>query len=274
MSVARPGPLADWEGRRVEEWRRSWGLPQLLVYAAATSTNDLARELAAGGAPAGATVLADHQTRGRGQRGRSWVAPAGQAVLLSMVLRPGAGAADTVPSVLPVRVGLVVARALEELTGLAVGLKWPNDVVVNGCKVGGILCEGVMTGGGFHGVAGIGLNVLQQPEDFPPGLDPPAASLRMLGAAQAERALVAGAIARAVASLGDDAARLLDEAELREYAGRDILRGRRVTVDGVPAGTAEGLAPDGALLVAGAGGTIHIRSGTVRPDSRLQGATS
>lgn len=260
-----------WEGRTVEEWRAAWGLPRLAIYPAVTSTNDLARELAEARAPAGTTVMADHQSRGRGQRGRSWIAPPGQGVLLSVVLRPALTGEATVPSVLPIRVGLAVARALEEVTGLRLSLKWPNDLVVGDLKVGGVLCEGVVGAGEFLGVVGVGINVRQQPADFPPDLDPPAASLRMLGHS-GDRATIAGAVVRAVAALGLQAARLLDAAELREYEHRDILRDRCVTVDGAPAGIAQGLTPDGALVVVGDAGTLTVRSGTVRPDPRLQGA--
>ena len=257
----------EWEGHPVEEWRVSWGLPRLLIYPALGSTNDAARQLAQEDAPAGTTVLADHQSSGRGQRGRSWIAPPGTAVLVSVLLRPALSGEEAIASVLPVRVGLAVARALEQVTGLTLSLKWPNDLLVGEAKIGGVLCEGVLAADGFHAVAGVGVNVLQQAGDFPPALDPPAASLRMLGVS-ADRPSVAGAVARAVAGLGDDAARLLEPAELREYQDRDILRGRRVTIDGVPAGTADGLTPDGALVLASDTGPVHVRSGTVRPEPR------
>ncbi len=265
-------PVAEWEGRLVEDWRASWGVPRLIVYQATGSTNDVLRELAQEGAPAGATVLADHQSRGRGQRGRSWIAPRGQAVLMSVLLRPALKRGDSMPAVIPVRVGLAAARALEAVTGLTLSLKWPNDLLVGEAKIGGVLCEGVMGADGFHAVAGVGINVLQQPTDFPPALDPPAASLRILGSAAA-RSEVAGAVARALAGLGEGAARPLETAELQEYESRDILRGRQVTIDGAPAGVADGLAPDGALLVVSEIGTVAVRGGTVRPDPRLRGVS-
>ncbi len=260
MSLA---PAAAWEGRAVEEWRAAWGLPRLVVHDAVESTNDIARALAEAGAPAGTTVLADHQTRGRGQHGRAWHARPGHAVLLSVVLRPRSGP-DRSPGVLPIRVGLAAARALARVTGVAPGLKWPNDLVAGGGKLGGILCEGALAGNRFFVVAGIGVNVLQGERDFPPGFDPPPVSLALLGA-PAGRAAVAGALAAELAALGEDAARALSPDELREFADRDILRGRPISLDGAPLGVAVGLAPDGALLVDTPTGRTALRSGRVRP---------
>ncbi len=264
MSAAPGAPASVWEGRAVEEWRVAWGLPRLIVYVAVASTNDSARALAEAGAPAGSTVLADHQTRGRGQHGRAWHAAPGRGVLLSVLLRPRSGP-ERSPGVLPVRVGLAAARAIERAAGIAPALKWPNDLVAGGGKLGGILCEGALAGDEFFVVAGIGVNVLQREQDFPPGLDPRPVSLALLGAGAASRADIAGALAAEVAGLGADAARPLSAAELREYADRDILRDRPVSLDGAPLGVAAGLAPDGALLVDTPAGRIPIRGGRVRP---------
>ena len=259
-------PAASWEGRPIEEWRLAWGLPRLVAYDVVESTNDAARALAEAGAPPGTTVLADHQERGRGQHGRSWHAAPGRAVLLSVVLRPRSGP-DRSPGVLPIRVGLAAARALEDATGVRAGLKWPNDLVVDGGKLAGILCEGAMAGGDFFVVAGIGVNVLQGRGEFPPGLAPAPVSLAMLrpGTGPLSRPAVAGAIARELAAFGPDAARPLSHAELREFAARDILRDRSVSLDGALLGQAAGLAPDGALLVDTASGRVLIRGGTIRP---------
>ncbi len=261
-----PAPAAAWEGRAVDEWREAWGLPRLVVYDAVDSTNDVARQLAEAGAPAGTTVLADHQTRGRGQHGRAWHAAPGRAVLVSVLLRPRSGPEHS-PGVLPIRVGLAAARAVERVSGFAPGLKWPNDLVAGARKLGGILCEGALAGDTFFVVAGVGLNVLQRERDFPPGLDPPPVSLALLGrgAGAPLRPALAGAIAAELAALGPEAARPLSAAELREFAAHDILRDRPVSRDGVPVGRAVGLAPDGALLVDGAAGRLTIRGGRIRP---------
>jgi len=96
------------------------------------STNDRARALAAAGAPHGALVTAAEQTAGRGRQGRTWTAPPGRALLLSLVLRVDA------PALVPLQAGVAVAEAV----GDAARIKWPNDVHVDGRKVAGILVEG------------------------------------------------------------------------------------------------------------------------------------
>ncbi len=122
------------------------------------STNDLARQWALDGAPAGSVVVAEEQTAGRGRFGRSWSAPAGSALLASVILRP-----DAPPGHLPrlTMVGAVsVADVLAELAPGQVSLKWPNDVLLTGRKVAGILPEAIWEGERLSAVVlGIGLNV-------------------------------------------------------------------------------------------------------------------
>ena len=120
------------------------------------STNDVALQLAANGAPEGTSVLAEQQTSGRGRRGRVWSSPPGAGLYLSTVLR---GAALTVdPGVVTLGAGVAAADAVLAATGLPVALKWPNDLVIGDAwkKLGGILCEA-------HGadaiVIGIGINI-------------------------------------------------------------------------------------------------------------------
>jgi len=122
-------------------------------------------------APEGAVAVADEQTAGRGRLGRDWVAPAGTSVLCSVVLRPPVD-----PPRLPelsVVAGRAVAAAIGALTGLEPTVKLPNDVLVDGRKVAGILAEA----SGGRVVLGIGVNVHQSREQFPSGTNPPATSL-------------------------------------------------------------------------------------------------
>src|SRR5437763_1054108 len=121
------------------------------------STNARARELATAGAPHGTAVTAALQTAGRGRQGRGWTTPAGRALALSLVLR-GADA------LLPLRAGLAVA----DLAGPGARVKWPNDVLLDGRKVAGILAEGRPQDG--WAVLGIGVNAALRPEDIPPEL--------------------------------------------------------------------------------------------------------
>lgn len=255
--------LRQWRDRPVEEWRSRWGVPELHVFGAVGSTNDVARALAEGGAPGGTVVLADAQTEGRGRRGRSWHAGPGQSLILSMVVRPRSMGAE---SVLSLRLGLAAARAIETVAPLAVGMKWPNDLIIDGRKVGGMLCEGVVEGDRVaFVVAGTGINVHQDDDDWPGTLAGRASSL----SARARRAIdtteLAGTVIKlwrtAIAEAGD---RLAPD-EVAELGRRDVLRGRLVTVDGRVAGEVRGVDPDGALRLNDDGTPRRVVAGTIRP---------
>jgi BirA family biotin operon repressor/biotin-[acetyl-CoA-carboxylase] ligase len=127
-----------------------------------SSTQDLARAAAARGTGEGWTVVTDLQTEGRGRQGRSWVAPPETALLFSTVLRPPL---DVLP-LLPLLAALTVAGGIEASTGAVPDLKWPNDVLLNGKKLAGILLE---RPAGADVVLGVGLNVNQSPADVPEG---------------------------------------------------------------------------------------------------------
>jgi BirA family transcriptional regulator, biotin operon repressor / biotin---[acetyl-CoA-carboxylase] ligase len=184
------------------------GRPRLHLRAT-TSTNDRARELAQAGTPHGTVVTAAQQTAGRGRQGRTWSAPPGRALLLSVVLRDP-------PALLP----LAAALAVAEVAGADAQIKWPNDVLLDGRKVAGILAEGRPQDG--WAVLGVGLNVALRIEDLPPQLHATAGTLG-LEPADLEPTLdrLLDALERALA---------LDEATLLgAYRARDALRGREVT---------------------------------------------
>jgi BirA family transcriptional regulator, biotin operon repressor / biotin---[acetyl-CoA-carboxylase] ligase len=208
------------------------GRPRLHLRAT-TSTNDRARELAAAGAPHGALVTAGRQSAGRGRQGRTWSAPAGSALLLSLVLRE-------LPALLPLLTGLAVA----EVSGPAARVKWPNDVLVEGRKVAGILVEARPQEG--WAVLGIGLNVALRVEDLPPELH---ATAGTLGLAPGDLEPTLERLLRALErALGLSAAAALDA-----YRARDALRGREVAwADG--RGRAAGIDGEGRLVVELAGG--------------------
>jgi BirA family biotin operon repressor/biotin-[acetyl-CoA-carboxylase] ligase len=141
-----------------------------------SSTNDVVRELALEGAPEGTAVVAAGQTAGRGTKGRAWHSPAGRGLYLSILLRPAS--ADL--SLLPLAAGLAVRAAIRDACGLDVRLRWPNDIIVDGRKLGGILCESrVREGRPDFVVLGLGLNVNQDAADFPEDLRASAASLKI-----------------------------------------------------------------------------------------------
>ena len=270
MTAPAEQPADRWEGEGAAELARRWRVPEVHAYRSLGSTSDVARRLAESGAPAGTTVIADEQRAGRGRSGRAWSSPPGLGLWLSMVARPGELAAQ---AALPLLVGLEVVRALDgTLEPGAVRIKWPNDLLVGGRKLGGILCEAAWTGGslGFV-IVGVGLNVLHAEEDFPEEIRARATSVRLAGG-QASLAEVASAAVPALRRrLSGPLA--LGAGGLDELRERDALRGRAVTVTDpreateLARGTAVGFAPDGALLLRDGAGKQHsIHSGTVRID--------
>ena len=142
------------------------------------STNEEAASLAVRGAPEGTVVIADAQRRGRGRLGRRWASPGGVGIYLSVILRPpmpphGAPALTLLGAV-------AVVEAIERMTGLEVGVKWPNDLIVRGRKVGGILGEvDAETSRLHHVILGIGINLNQDEADFEAKLRRTATSLRI-----------------------------------------------------------------------------------------------
>ena len=125
------------------------------------STNTRARELAAGGAPAGTIVTADEQSGGRGRQGRAWSAPPGAALLYSAILRP----LERRHLLLPLAVPLAVCDAVEAISAHRCGVKWPNDVWIGERKCAGVLIESRPQDG--WAVIGVGLNVAIEPDGFP-----------------------------------------------------------------------------------------------------------
>ncbi len=256
--------LSHWEGCTAQELERAWGVPRVRLLARTGSTNDVAREMAAGGAPEWSVVVAEEQLRGRGRAGRGWVSPPGLGLWMSILLRPTAEAGDPV---LPIRVAAVVADVLEGQGARGrIRIKWPNDIVAEGGKVCGILCEATWEAGRpAHLVVGVGVNLLHGPADFPSELRGVATSLRALTDAPVSRFGVAGAV---LGGLRRELSEPRGAAEL--IAGRDALLGRSVEVVDpstgtlITAGRARGIAADGALLLE-RGGAVHpVRSGTVR----------
>lgn len=217
------------------------------------STQDVLRESAF---PHGAVAVTEHQTAGRGRSGREWADAPSKALLCSVLLRPN-GAAPYAP--LSLVVGLAVAAAIEREAGLEALLKWPNDVLVGGRKVAGILLE---ASGGVV-VVGIGINVNQDTDDLPAQTRTPATSLAIAGGRPFDRGLVLVA--------------LLTELERRyaewtigglsgfanELDRRNALIGRTVSISG-HTGTAGAIATDGRLtIVLDNGDVVLVASGEI-----------
>lgn len=153
---------------------------RLLCFPQIGSTNACLMDLASKGEPEGTVVLAEEQTAGRGRLGRTWKAPQGTSLLVSILLRPKLSLTDSCK--LSLMAALAVRHTLQEVVSLTSTIKWPNDVLVNGRKLCGILAETTTSGGPGSMpalVLGIGLNVNQERESFPEELQSQATSLRI-----------------------------------------------------------------------------------------------
>lgn len=226
---------------------------RLVVLDSVGSTNDEAGRLADGGAPEGTVVWAREQTGGRGRRGRSWASPPGN-LYTSTILRPACPAARAA------ELGFACALAVADIAApdRAVRVKWPNDVLVDGGKVAGILLESAIAGGGGveHVIAGVGINIgfaPQLPEMRYPGA-------RLGGTVEAALAAYTAALAVRVAQWRQQgfasirAAWLAKAGPLGETVdvrlGEELVRGRFGGVDG-----------EGALLLDTSAGPRRIVSG-------------
>ncbi|TNF28050.1 MAG: biotin--[acetyl-CoA-carboxylase] ligase [Deltaproteobacteria bacterium] len=211
------------------------------------STNDEVLALARAGAPSGTAVCARAQTQGRGRLGRDWHSPDAGNVYLSLLHRPTRPAAELAG--LTLDLALAVARILDDL-GVEVGLKWPNDLVLGGRKLAGILTElHLDAGGGVAVIVGIGLNVNAPAEAYAPPLDAIATSLRVATGRSFDLAVLEETLAAAlhVACVAFDHRGV---PETTGYLTRCVSLGRRVRVSpGGATGVVCGVAPDGALLV-------------------------
>ena len=216
---------AAWEGRSAGEWMRRFSLGTAEFHSRTGSTNDRARDLVRGESPLPALVVTDRQSAGRGRRGRRWMSdtPLG---LWCTVARDWPGG-DLGP--LSLRVGLAAARGIESaVRGLRIEVKWPNDLLVSGRKLGGILCE--HAGGAV--LVGIGINVNQQLRDLPLGLTPAGTSVLLESGRRVPRGRLLEAVMTSLEPVWARPGRLIPRAELAALQGRSPLGGHRLSVDG------------------------------------------
>lgn len=200
----------------------------------------------------GTVAVADVQTAGRGRLGRTWETPPRSAVLASVLLLPPPS--RPLPQ-LALVAGVAVADALEELTGLSVQIKWPNDVMLRRTKVAGVLAETRER----TVVLGIGVNVNQAQEQLPER----AGSLRTATGLEWDRDVVLDAVLEALGGRYEQWREGGLDAVYDGLGPRDFLRGRTVSVDGTT-GTAELIDRDGRLRVAvGHGESVAVESGEV-----------
>lgn len=243
-----PREVKTWGGIPTDELRERWGRASVHAYGTVDSTNDALRDLADDGAPEGTIVVARTQKAGRGRGGRAWASPEGAGLYLSLLFRP---ASEVVPSLVTIVAGVDVALALRSAyPGTVVEVKWPNDLVAGGRKLGGILAEtSRREGEGRRLIVGVGVNVVA--DRLPDALEGAIAFDELV-----EEVDLAGVADAVVAGLERRLRRppeSLDEASLDEVDRLDWLKNRRVEhrlPDAEPmVGTATGIAPDGALLL-------------------------
>jgi BirA family biotin operon repressor/biotin-[acetyl-CoA-carboxylase] ligase len=231
------------------------------------STNQLAKSMAAEGEPEGTVVVASTQTVGRGRLGRSWMSPPG-GIYLSIILRPpmdeGLLNRLTVFSCLP------VAQALEDVYGIQISVKWPNDVVAGGLKVGGILAEGQAMGGKQESVVlGIGINLNTRPQEI--GLSTATSMYTLTGKEVARDAFLHTLLFRLDAFY---ASLIKGELDTDAYRSRCITIGREVDArigDQKVSGKAIYVEDGGALVIRSEDGMTYSLSSayetTLREDS-------
>jgi len=245
------------------------GVPELEFHEEIPSTNGRLLEWAREGAQPFSTVVARAQTQGRGRAGRIWVSEPGAGLWISVLLPPPPGGPPGVSSVVA---GVAAALAVEDVAGVEVGLKWPNDLMTRMSpdlpglgKLGGILCEAVTGTGPGSGqmVAGTGIN-LRPPPSRRPELQG-AAFLEVAAGRSVDPWDLARALIRELRRWADPPPDHLEGELKAAWRRRDLLEGRRVRSEMAPEGIALGPGPHGWLRVADDGGTVHtVRGGTVR----------
>ena len=247
----------------------SWGVADLRFYNRTESTQAIARSFADAGASGWTMIVADHQTAGKGRDGNTWISQPGSSVMFSLLLRPERP--EALP-LLPVRIGLILARTLDDLLisrGASpedvpfVRLKWPNDLILDNGKVGGILVEGITRGDQQYVIVGIGLNVFRF-TDVPPNAT--SLSLRFFDDYVPNKANRLRVLERLITALREQLRTVPEDLmprEIEEYACRDWLRGRRI-VEPLP-GRVAGINRKGYLLLENGSDEVEtVMAGSIR----------
>lgn len=249
----RHGLQTKWLGKRVE-------------YIPVTeSTNTVAKKLAAAGCESGTIVLSEEQSGGKGRLTRSWFSPPGQGLWLSIVLRP-----PMYPQEAPkftLLAAVAAAEAIRVVTGVQVGIKWPNDILLQGRKAVGILTEmNAEMDGINYIVVGMGINVNIPQTNFPQELQEIATSLQMETGQPVNRLLLLQRLLLEFEALYEQALREGFAPILDRWRGWSVTLGQLVDVIGPDrrfSGQARDIDPDGALLVDADGKIERVLAGDV-----------
>jgi BirA family biotin operon repressor/biotin-[acetyl-CoA-carboxylase] ligase len=237
-------------------------------YDSVTSTMDLAADLARQGAAEGLVIVADHQTAGRGRRGRSWSSPPGAGLYVSMVLRPPLGCMSPAHiSFLTLAAGVAVRAAIIHTSGWTPQLKWPNDVMASRRKLAGILAEGVAIGTPEQTVLlGVGVNI--RDAAHPPEIAARVTSLEAELMRRIDPAVLLDEMLVAIPAIYLRLQRDGPDDILREWrAAAPSASGAAVewdAADGPRRGTTAGVDESGALLIRSSSGVERIVAGEIR----------
>lgn len=250
--------------------REGWH-PVFSFHEEVSSTQQVAREFARSGAPSGTVVLAKRQTAGRGRRGRTWMSPPLGGIYMSVLMRPML--APSQAPLLSLVAGLAVRDALQRTTGIESDLKWPNDLLVNGRKICGILTEASSDPDRIlYAVTGMGINIDMTEEDVPDSLRSAVTSVRMLTGASTHQGWLVVAVLDAFATLVQALEQGKGSEIMKRYSkacatlGQDV---RMVTDQEEISGWASGISAEGALLVETAKGLRAFSSADVVHASRV-----
>jgi len=241
---------------------------EILCHEQLASTNLTAMELGEAGAAEGLVVIAEQQTAGKGRLGRRWESPAGVNLYLSILLRPAMPPWE-VPR-LTFLSAVAAARALQDVTGLKVEVKWPNDLLVNGKKIAGLLNEmSAESDAVHHVVLGLGLNINMTADQFPSELRYPATSVWLEKGTLTSRLDVVVALLEHFDRLYDEFLRCGMEPVRQAWQELFAMLGKAVRVESGPAslkGVVAGIDEEGALLLQLPDGTIEkVLAGDVLP---------
>ncbi len=218
------------------------------------STNRFVLDAARRGVGEGLVVVADHQDAGRGRRGRSWTAPPGSSLLVSVLLRPRVDAERA--QLVTMATAVALAEAVERVAGFVPGLKWPNDVVVGDRKLAGLLAEADVSARGEVRAVVVGAGCNVQWESFPPELATIATACNLEAGHDVDRDALLTALLDRLSVRVSDLEHVVDD-----YRARVTTLGRRVRVDlgdRVVEGAATDVDAAGRLVVATASGVDHV----------------
>lgn len=228
------------------------------------STSTLLLDRVLQGAPSGSVIACERQTAGRGRRGRAWLSAPGDSLTFSLLWRFPAGMPP--PTGLSLAVGVAAARTLEGMGAAGVSLKWPNDILADGAKLGGILVETVSAGGRQVAVIGIGINV-RLPGEIADAVDAKAGALASVMSYAPSRNLLLANLLKALAVMLEAFARTGFAGFVEEWLARNAHAGQPVSILAESAapieGRCAGVDVDGALLLDTATGVRRIVSGEV-----------